>query len=245
MKHITYILCVALIWISVSAGFLLFIAFCGNILPDYRLDALTWKSSALTAILINLALLSLFGLQHSVMARNGFKTLLRKWIPFGLERMCYVLSSAIILIAIVFFWKPIPIVIWDIQLEWLNIGIFTLFFLGWFLVLSANILMNSFDIMGIRQLYAHFYNKTYYPTPFASPLIYRLVRHPMYLGFLIAFWATPLMTVSHLLFALGMTVYILIGIKYEERDMVEEFGKSYKEYQKSTPKLLPKKFSMH
>jgi len=241
VNKLLYIVFSLIIVISVLISTILLVIFTGNILPEYSLDQLTATSSTGKAILINLLLLALFGIQHSVMARKGVKINLRKWVPAGLERMVYVLLTSIILAIIVFYWQPIPIIIWNSQGEWLNTLIYTVFFLGWFLVFSAPALQSGPDFLGIRQLGTYFLDKKYPVVPFATPIIYKLVRHPMYLGFLIAFYCSPIMTVSHLMFAAGMTVYILIAVRYEERDLAEKFGAVYEKYQESTPMLLPGK----
>ncbi|MEM8906550.1 MAG: isoprenylcysteine carboxylmethyltransferase family protein [Bacteroidota bacterium] len=224
---------------------LLFVAFVGNLWPTHQLDAMQSEQALPYALLINLVLLTLFGLQHSLMARSTFKQWLRQWLPQGLERMIYNLSSAIVLLLLIYYWQAMPLVIWQAKAEWLRIGIYTVFFLGWFLSFVASNLIDGFQLVGLRQLAIHFLERPEPSTTFRTPTLYKMVRHPLYLGLLIAFWATPIMTLSHLLFASGMTAYILIGIHYEEKDLLQRFGRQYQNYQRNTPKLFPKRLSLN
>ncbi len=245
MKKFLFIVCTTILLGFSGFSALLLVLFTSNILRELSIDHLEAKNGLLLSWAINLLLLILFGLQHSIMARKGFKLLLQQWIPKELERMVFSVASSIVLILLVYLWQPIPIVLWDIQIEWIKICLYALFFLGWLLVIVAANLIDPFSFSGVRQLAVFFLGKKPQETQFSTPIVYKLIRHPLYLGLLIAFWATPLMTLSHFLFSLGMTIYIWIGIAYEEKDLVERYGDEYREYQKKTPKLFPRKLSLN
>ena len=192
-----------------------------------------------TALLLNSALLGLFALQHSVMARKGFKTMLTKIIPPAAERSTYVLLSSVCLILLFAYWQPIGGVIWDVQDATGRALLYGLFAFGWLLVLVTTFLINHFDLFGLRQVWLYLRGKEYRPLGFVTPGPYKYVRHPLYVGWLFAFWATPTMTSAHLVFALATTVYILIAIKLEERDLIEVHGEAYKTYRRQVPMLIP------
>ena len=192
-----------------------------------------------TALLLNSALLGLFALQHSVMARKGFKTMLTKIIPPAAERSTYVLLSSVCLILLFAYWQPIGGVIWDVQDATGRALLYGLFAFGWLLVLVTTFLINHFDLFGLRQVWLYLRGKEYRPLGFVTPGPYKYVRHPLYVGWLFAFWATPTMTSAHLVFAIATTVYILIAIKLEERDLIEVHGEAYKTYRRQVPMLIP------
>ncbi len=192
-----------------------------------------------TALLLNSALLGLFALQHSVMARKGFKTMLTKIIPPSAERSTYVLLSSLCLILLFAYWQPIGGVIWDVQDATGRALLYGLFAFGWLLVLVTTFLINHFDLFGLRQVWLYLRGKEYRPLGFVTPGPYKYVRHPLYVGWLFAFWATPTMTSAHLVFAIATTVYILIAIKLEERDLIEVHGEAYKTYRRQVPMLIP------
>lgn len=192
-----------------------------------------------TALLLNSALLGLFALQHSVMARKGFKTMLTKIIPPAAERSTYVLLSSLCLILLFAYWQPIGGVIWDVQDATGRALLYGLFAFGWLLVLVTTFLINHFDLFGLRQVWLYLRGKEYRPLGFVTPGPYKYVRHPLYVGWLFAFWATPTMTSAHLVFAIATTVYILIAIKLEERDLIEVHGEAYKTYRRQVPMLIP------
>lgn len=194
---------------------------------------------AATALAMDIALIALFGLQHSVMARKGFKCWLTRFLSESVERSTYVLATNVVLILLFAFWQPLAGRIWQVENTVLVRCIVLLSALGWLLVLVSTFLNNHFDLFGLRQVYLLLVRKTYTPVAFKEILFYRWVRHPMMLGLLIAIWATPLMTSSHLLFSLGMSVYILIGIHFEEKTLQAELGKAYREYMDRTSRLLP------
>ncbi len=197
-------------------------------------------ASAGTAFIIDLALIGLFGVQHSAMARRGFKAVwTRVLVPPAVERSTYVLASSLCLIVLFILWRPIPSVVWSIQNEMLGNVLIAVSLLGFGLLLAASFLINHFELFGLQQVYMHAKGTSVGPIAFKSPGLYKLVRHPIYLGFLIFAWVTPVMTVGHLLFAAGSLIYILIGMRLEERDLVKQFGDTYRQYQKRVRSLVP------
>lgn len=191
------------------------------------------------AVAIDLALLALFGLQHSLMARSGFKQRLTRWLPVAIERSSYVMATNLVLILLYAFWQPLPGTVWTVTDPVLAQALHALMAGGWLLVLVATFLTNHFDLFGLRQVWLQFLRRSYTPVPFREVLLYRWIRHPMMLGLILAFWATPVMTASHLLFSLGMTVYIAIGIHFEEAALKVELGAPYRAYVGRTGRILP------
>ncbi|MBR1141162.1 MULTISPECIES: methanethiol S-methyltransferase [Bradyrhizobium] len=191
------------------------------------------------AILIDVALLALFALQHSVMARPAFKRWWTRVIPAAAERSTYVLLTSLMLLLLFWQWRPIPAPVW--QAEGIVAASLTgMHWLGWLIVLASTYMINHFDLFGLRQALFALRGTEAPPEPFKAPLLYRLVRHPLMLGFLLAFWATPTMTVGHLLFAVLNTAYILVGLQLEERDLIAAFGETYQRYRERVPMLLPR-----
>jgi protein-S-isoprenylcysteine O-methyltransferase Ste14 len=191
------------------------------------------------AIVINLVLLSIFALQHSVMARQPFKRWWTKFVPAPVERSTYVLLSSLALILICWQWRPIPAVIWQVQNPLAASALFALSFVGWFIVLVSTFLINHFELFGLQQVLHNLLGRTSSTASFKTPSLYKFVRHPLYLGFIIAFWATPIMTGGHLLFAAVTTAYILVGIVLEERDLIAHFGAQYLQYRREVGMLIP------
>ena len=243
------------------AVFLYLIGFNADMLVPKSVSSGT-PGAVMPAILTNLGLIVLFGVQHTVMARPGFKRALTQWLPVPMERSTYVMATNIVLILIMMFWQPLPGVVWSIESESAALSIHALAGLGWVIVLISTFLTNHFDLFGLRQVYLNaeqiemigqecgnqfglrqvYLNaakKTYTPVGFREILLYRWIRHPMMLGLLIAFWAIPVMTMSHLLFSLGMTLYIIVGIYFEERGLRAELGQDYIDYQQRTRRVLP------
>lgn len=197
------------------------------------------ESSVVLALLIDGALLSLFALQHSIMARPAFKSWWTKIIPEPIERSTYTLFSSLCLLLLFWQWQPVGGIIWQVESETAKILLLSLCLLGFGIVLISTILLNHFDLFGLRQVWLNFTGKKYEHLPFKTPLFYKHVRHPLYLGFIIAFWATPTLTATHLFFATVMTVYILIAIQFEENDLIKQLGVKYENYKRTAPMLIP------
>jgi methanethiol S-methyltransferase len=190
------------------------------------------------AVLINLALLLLFAVQHSLMARPGFKQRWTRLVPVAIERSTYVLFTNLVLILLFWQWRPMGGVIWDFQQPMLRAAAWTMFATGWLTVLVTTFLINHFDLFGLRQVWLYFRRRQYTHLPFVTPGPYRFVRHPLYIGWMMAFWCTPTMTMAHLVFAFGMTAYILVAIRLEERDLLH-FHEGYAAYRRRVPMLIP------
>lgn len=222
------------------ATFLWLIAFLADvaIFPTTVNDAVN-GSTLTTALLVNVALIALFGLQHSVMARPAFKTKWTRIVPQSVERATYVLAAAIALAILLRYWHTIGGTVWDVRGSALEPVIWMVFAVGWSVLLLSTFLINHFELFGLSQAWFHGRTRQVAAPELRQPLFYRYVRHPLYLGFSIAFWATPHLTVSHLLFAAGMQIYILVGIAHEERDLVAHFGPAYDDYRAKVGMLIP------
>jgi methanethiol S-methyltransferase len=192
------------------------------------------------AVLVNVVLLALFGVQHSVMARPSFKRWLTAWLPQAAERSTYVMATNLVLIVLYASWQPLPGVVWSVSSEPLAAVLWGVNVVGWLLVLVATFLTNHFDLFGLRQVWLNAARKAYTPVAFKEYFLYRWIRHPMMLGLLIALWVTPQMSVSLLMFSAGMTAYIFIGVHFEERGLRAELGETYTQYQTRTGRFLPK-----
>lgn len=214
------------------------IGFSGDLLVPKSVDSGSPGPGA-SAVLIDLLLIGLFGIQHSIMARPGFKRWWTRIVPKPIERSTFVLITSLLLWLLFWQWRPIPSVIWRIDHASARIILTGLFFVGWGLVFYSSFLIDHFDLFGVRQVYLHLRGREYTHSPFKTPPLYRLVRNPLMLGFIIAFWATPVMTSGHLLFSIGMTAYIFIGVAFEERDLMGFLGEDYQRYRARTPMLLP------
>jgi methanethiol S-methyltransferase len=224
-------------YIVFLAAFLYAIGFVGGFVVPKTVDSGP-VGALIPSLLIDVGLLGVFAVQHSVMARPGFKAMWTRIVPPPVERATFVLLASLALILLYWQWRPLPTVLWSVG-GVAATALWALNGLGWFVVLSSTFMINHFDLFGLRQVWAH---ATRAPTPtaeFRTPLYYRFVRHPIYLGFAIAFWATPHMTVGHLLFAAGATGYIFVGIFFEERDLVDAFGAKYRDYQSRVSMLIP------
>jgi protein-S-isoprenylcysteine O-methyltransferase Ste14 len=224
--------------------FLYLIGFLANILVPKGIDAGTAGPLG-AALAVNIALMGLFGIQHSVMARPGFKAAWTKLVPASVERSTYVLLSSLVLIVLYWLWQPMPAVVWEAEAAWLVGLLWGVFAAGFGLVLIATFVINHFDLFGLRQVFLRLRKKPYTDLPFQVRFLYRFVRHPLYVGWFLAFWATPRMTVGHLLFAIGMSAYILIAVRYEERDLARHLGQAYVDYQQRVPKYIPSLTSVH
>jgi len=220
------------------ASFLYAIGFIGNFFVPRSLDGEVGVGLPM-ALLVNGALLALFALQHSVMARPAFKRKWVEWVPPLLERSTYVLFSSIALILLFVFWQPLGGSVWEIQNPLFSTGLYIVFALGWLLVLASTFAINHFDLFGLRQSWFYLRGLEYVPLEFKEPLLYRFVRHPLYVGWFIVFWVTPNMSASHLFFAVMTSAYILIAIRFEEKDLCD-MHPEYEEYRKTTPMLIPR-----
>lgn len=192
-----------------------------------------------TALIINICLIILWGIQHSVMARSWFKEAIIKIVPQQIERSTYVLLSAIVLAFVMYGWQPMEGVIWEVSNPFWQTIIWGLFALGLIVATLSTFLTDHFDLFGLRQTWLYFVKKPYISVKFTERLFYRWIRHPIMLGTLIVFWATPVMTLGHLVFSMGMSVYVLVGIYFEEKTLVKSFGSKYVKYQKRTSKIIP------
>jgi methanethiol S-methyltransferase len=221
------------------ATFLYLIGFVGDFAQLPRTVDTPVGASGAAAFAVNGALIALFGVQHSVMARQGFKAAWTRIVPKPIERSVYVLLSSAALWALFHFWQPLPATIWRVEgaAAWV---LWALFAAGWGIVLLSTFLINHFELFGLQQVWHNWRGQSAGAPQFRTPLFYRLVRHPLYSGFFLAFWATPHMTVGHLLLAVGMSAYMLIAIGYEERDLIGLFGKDYEDYRARTGKLFPR-----
>lgn len=210
-------------------------------LPGLLSKTVTHGSPAggFSAIAQDVLLMALFGLQHSVMARTRFKQWIERMLPSSLERSTYVLASSAVLALMMWQWQPIEGVVWQLEGEVAQYFLWSLFGLGLTLTFAATFLTNHFDLFGLRQVYLHLAQKTYTNVPFKTQWFYRIVRHPMMLGLLISLWATPTMTMSHLLFAAGMSIYVFVGIHFEERALLLALGENYAQWRRETPMIVP------
>ena len=191
------------------------------------------------ALIVNLLLMSLFAVQHSVMARKSFKQWWTQFVPAAIERSTYVLLASLTLLLLFLQWRPMPAPVWQIDDPQIAMAVTGLSHVGWLIVFTSTFLINHFELFGLHQVANNLAGRTTPAPRFRTPLYYQFVRHPLYLGFIIAFWATPTMTVGHLLFAAVMTAYICVGIMLEERDLVEAFGDEYRRYRNRVSMLVP------
>jgi protein-S-isoprenylcysteine O-methyltransferase Ste14 len=224
-------------YVAFFLTFLYAIGFLGNIAVPKALDSGAvgpWQ----TALAINLGLLSLFAIQHSVMARQGFKRMITRIIPPAAERSTYVLISSLLLMLLFWQWRPLGGTIWDVQSPVGRVLLYAGFAFGWTLVLVATFVINHFDLFGLRQSWRAFRGQPQSELRFVTPVLYQIVRHPLYVGWLFAFWSTPTMTVTHLVFAAVTTAYILVAIQLEERDLLAAHPE-YAEYRERVPMLVP------
>ncbi len=220
-------------------AFLYAIGFVGNFIVPKSIDSGT-ETNFLKALLVNALVLSLFVIQHSIMARPAFKKWFTRFISPAIERSTFVLLTSLILLLIFWQWQPVTTVVWNVENETFALILTGVFFFGWLVVFLSTFMINHFELFGLEQIFDNLKNRQPQSHVLQVNFFYKIVRHPIMLGFIIAFWATPLMTVGHLIFTLGTTIYIIIAVKYlEEKDLRNYIGKEYEEYQKKVPMLIP------
>lgn len=240
MARAIYLLFGVFAYFVFFATFLYLVAFVGNC------PSVPWTvdrgpvGSVPVAIIVDVALIALFGIQHSVMARAPFKAAWTRIVPAPVERSIYVLLASLCLIVMFVFWRPIPAILWNVSNPAAAYALWALFGLGWLIVLIATFLLNHFELFGLRQVWSHARGHEIPAPVFREPFFYKRMRHPIYSGFVLAFWATPVMSAGHLLLAAGMTIYILIAIRHEERDLVGLFGTTYQDYRRRAGMLIPR-----
>jgi len=239
LKRIAVFVYGAVCYVVFFATFLYAIGFLGNWIVPKSIDSGP-QVPFTEALLVNAGLLGLFGVQHSVMARQWFKRGIKKVIPEAAERSTYVLMSSLLLLLLFWQWRPMGGVVWDVQNATGRLVLTASFLFGWLVVLTTTFIINHFDLFGLRQIYFYLIGKKYEPISFRTPGPYRFVRHPLYVGWLFAFWSAPTMTAAHLVFAVATTAYILIAIQFEEKDLVSSYGEAYREYQHAVPMIIPK-----
>jgi protein-S-isoprenylcysteine O-methyltransferase Ste14 len=237
-KRIAFFAYGSLSYLIFLGTFLYALGFVGNFGVPRTLDGVPGGPLGI-AFAIDAALLGLFAVQHSVMARRWFKDWWTRVVPTPLERSTYVLFSSLALVLLFWQWRPLGGVVWSVESQGWRLVLWALFAFGWGLVLVSTFLINHFDLFGLRQVWLYLLGRPYTTLRFGTPGPYRLVRHPLYVGWLFAFWMTPTMTLAHLLFSAATTAYILLAIRFEERDLARELGRPYEEYRRSVPMLIP------
>jgi protein-S-isoprenylcysteine O-methyltransferase Ste14 len=225
------------------ATFLYLIVFVGDLPLGVKTVDVGPESPVAVAVVVDLALISLFGLQHSVMARQGFKRWWTRFVPPPIERSIFVLAASIALMILFIGWRPIDSIVWSVNPithPLLNDAIWLAFWAGWLTVLLSTFLINHFELFGLQQAWFHLRGRETAKPQLRQPLFYKWIAHPLYSGFFLAFWAAPGMTAGHLLLALGVSVYMLIAIRYEERDLTDLFGDDYRRYRSGVGMLVPR-----
>jgi len=237
-KRITTFIYGVISYLLFLGTFLYAIGFIGNLVVPKSIDS--GRTGPLSeALLIDAALLTLFAVQHSVMARPWFKRAWTRLVPKPAERSTYVLLSSLALLLLFWQWQPIGGAVWTVEQPALQMVIYGLYAIGWLLVLSSTFLINHFDLFGLRQVFLFLIGRPYTQLKFGTPMFYRHIRHPLYLGWLFAFWSTPTMTLAHLVFAIATTAYIFVAIQLEEKDLMDTFGDDYRRYKKTVPMIIP------
>lgn len=239
MKRWSYLAYGLAMYVLFLAVYAYFAGFVGNFLVPKSIDSPV-TSAAAPAVAINLLLVGVFAVQHSVMARPAFKRWWTRIVPQPIERSTYLLAANLVTMLLIWQWRPIDTVVWDVQQPVARTVLWVLFAAGWLSVPVVSLLINHFDLFGLRQVWLHFQGRPYTPLPFRTPLAYAHVRHPLYLGWALAFWATPTMTLGHLLFAGSLTVYMVLAAVVEESDLIAHFGHHYHQYRQHVPMFVPR-----
>jgi protein-S-isoprenylcysteine O-methyltransferase Ste14 len=251
MSRVSYLLFGIFAYLLFLAAILYGIGFVGDldVVPKGINDAPTQQAAespdvteaqhVVTALVVNLSLLLLFAVQHNVMARPWFKNWWTRFVPKPIERSAYVAAASLILMLLYWQWRPITEVVWDVQNVYGRRAIWAVYFAGWAIVFLSSFVIDHFELFGLKQVWLYYKGRENVSAPFSERLLYRWVRHPLMLGFIIAFWAAPTMTLGRLLFALVNTIWILVAIRIEERDLARYLGEPYREYRERTPMLLP------
>ena len=239
MKRILFFTYGVVCYAIFFATFCYAVGFVGNLWVPKSIDSEP-TTSAGTALAVNLLLLAVFAVQHSVMARPAFKRVWTRIVPRPIERSTYVLFTSLALILLVVFWQPMGLTIWNVASSGGRAILYGIFAFGWLLVLVSTFMINHFDLFGLRQVYLYLLGRPYKHIGFQTPALYKYIRHPLYVGWFLAFWATPTMTAAHLVFALGTTAYSLVAILFEERDLESFHGHPYRQYRSSVPMFIPR-----
>ncbi|MDH4258764.1 MAG: isoprenylcysteine carboxylmethyltransferase family protein [Gammaproteobacteria bacterium] len=238
MKKFAIFLYGILCYVLFLGTFLYMIGFIGNLWVPKGIDSPAISPTG-QALLVDLALLAVFAVQHTIMARSAFKRGIRKIIPPAAERSTYVLASSLALILLVYYWQPLGGMVWQVTAPAGVAVLYALFAAGWALLLYSTFLINHFDLFGLRQVWLSLQGREYTPVKFVQPWLYSKIRHPLYVGFFIGFWATPTMTITHLVFAVMASAYIVVGTLFEEHDL-KIFHPEYAEYAKKVPRYIPR-----
>ncbi len=238
MKKLLAFVYGVLAYVLFLGTFLYAIAFVGNLPVPITVDKGN-SASTISAIVIDAMLLGFFAVQHSVMARYEFKQRWTRVVTWYLERSTYVLAATIALALLLWQWRPIPGIVWDLRGTAVGSVLSVTFWIGWAILLLSTFLIDHFELFGLEQVWIYVKGREFHRPEFRTPLFYQWVRHPIYLGFLIAFWSAPAMTIGHLLFSIATTGYLLVGIYFEEKDLVRTYGDAYLEYKRQVPMLIP------
>lgn len=238
MKRLIILVYGLIAYIAFFGVFLYLVGFLGDFAVPKSVSSGP-SASPLRAFLIDLGLISLFALQHLIMARQSFKRWWTRVIPEPMERSTFVLAANLCLVVLFFFWQPIPAIVWEIEGQILPWVFHASLLLGCLLVVYSSFLIDHFDLLGLRQVYCYFRNEPYVPVPFKVSSLYKEIRHPMMLGILMVLWSTPVMTVGHFILSTGFSAFIFIGVWFEERDLMRDFGQAYAAYRQRTRMLVP------
>jgi protein-S-isoprenylcysteine O-methyltransferase Ste14 len=238
MRRIFYAYGVAC-YLLFFATFAYLLGFVGNVLVPKSIDSAP-SGSVAAAVAIDLTLIAAFALQHSVMARPAFKRIWTRVVPQPIERSTYVLASCIVTAALIWGWRSVDIVVWDVRHPVARGLLWGLFATGWALIPAVSLMIDHFDLFGTRQVWLYLRGREYTHLPFRTPMLYNRIRHPLYVGWATAFWAAPTMTLGHLLFAAAMTTYMALAVWFEERDLVDHFGPEYEDYRRRVPMFVPR-----